>query len=64
VALAPTSNRKPPQEGHYISSLDGRVKRRKNQQHKKQTMNGSEQWQHRAFGALDWASQKHFVIVG
>src|ERR1700741_4853049 len=27
-------------------------------------MNDSEQWQqHRAFGALDWASQKHSVIV-
>ena len=28
-------------------------------------MNDSEQWQqqHRAFGALDWASEKHFVIV-
>ena len=26
-------------------------------------MNDSEQWQqHRAFGALDWASEKHFVI--
>ena len=61
VALALTSNRKPPQEGHYIGSMDSRVKRRNNQQ---KTMNDSEQWQqHRAFGALDWASQKHSVIV-
>ena len=61
VALAPTSNRKTPQEGHYISSMDGRAKRRKNQQ---KTMNNSEQWQqHRAFGALDWASQTHTVVV-
>jgi hypothetical protein len=27
-------------------------------------MNDSHQWQqHRAFGALDWASEKHSVIV-
>src|SRR5437016_2469614 len=28
-------------------------------------MNNSEQWQnqHRAFGALDWASEKHSVVV-
>jgi hypothetical protein len=31
VALALTSNRKPPQEGHYIGSMDSRVKRRNNQ---------------------------------
>jgi hypothetical protein len=63
-ALAPTSNRKKPQEGHYISSMDGRVKRRHNQAHKKQTMNGSEQWQqYRAFGGLDWASQTHSVVI-
>jgi hypothetical protein len=64
VALATTSNRKAPQEGHYISSMEGRVKRRKNQQHKKQTMSSSEQWQqYRAFGGLDWANQKHCVVV-
>ena len=64
AALAPTSNRKAPQEGHYISSMGGRAKRRKNQQPNKQTMSGSEPWQqHRAFGALDWASEKHSVIV-
>jgi transposase len=44
--------------------MEGRAKRRKNQQRKKQTMNGSEQWhQYRAFGGLDWASQKHCVVV-
>ena len=43
--------------------MDGRAKRRKSQQQDK-TMNDSEQWQqHRAFGALDWASEKHSVIV-
>jgi transposase/transposase IS116/IS110/IS902 family protein len=64
VALAPTSDRKKPREGHYISSMDGRAKRRKNQPHKKQTMNDSEQWQqYRAFGGLDWASQQHCVVV-
>jgi hypothetical protein len=26
-------------------------------------MNDSKQWQHRAFGALDWASERHSVIV-
>ena len=62
AALATTSNRKPLQEGHYISSMDGRAKRRKNQQPNTQTMIGSEPWQqHRAFGALDWASEKHSV---
>jgi hypothetical protein len=61
VALAPTSNRKVPHQGHYISSMDSRAKRRKSQQ---KTMNDSEQWQQqRAFGALDWASEKHSVIV-
>jgi G3E family GTPase len=63
-ALAPTSHRKRPQEGHDISSMDGRAKGRTNPQRQKQTMNESKQWQqHRAFGALDWASQKHTVIV-
>jgi Transposase len=63
-ALAPTSNGKPPLEGHHISLMDSRAKGRKNQQHKKQTMNGSEQWQqYQAFGGLDWASQKHSVVV-
>jgi hypothetical protein len=63
-ALAPTSNRKRPQEGHYISAVDGRAKRRKSQQQQQKTMNDSQQWQqHRAFGALDWASEKHSVIA-
>src|SRR5258707_9980946 len=63
-ALAPTSNRKTPQEGHYISSMEGRAKRRKNQKQQQKTMNESDQWQqHRAFGALDWASEKHSVII-
>ena len=58
-ALAPTSNRKAPQEGHNISLVDSRAKRRKNQSRQRQTMNDSEQWkQHRAYGALDWASEK------
>jgi transposase len=53
-----------PQEGHDISSMDSRAKRGKSQKQHKQTMNDSQQWQqHRAFGALDWASQKHSVIV-
>src|SRR6202048_1048033 len=56
-ALAPRSHRKTPQEGHYISSMDSRAKRRKSQKQQK-TMNNSHQWQqHRAFGALDWASE-------
>jgi hypothetical protein len=64
VALFPTSNRKTPQEGHYISSVDGRAKRRKNKEQQKQIMNESEQWQqHRAFGALDWAREKHSVVL-
>src|SRR5260370_19135059 len=63
-ALAPTSDRKRPQEGHYISAMDGRAKRRKSQQQQQKTMNDSQQWQQqRAFGALDWASEKHSVIV-
>ena len=64
VALAPTSNRKAPQEGQNISSMDSRVKRRKNHQYKNKAMNNSEQWQqYRAFGGLDWASEAHSVIV-
>jgi transposase len=64
VALAPTSNRKPPHEGHYISSMDSRAKRRKTPKQQNRTMHNSERWQqHRAFGALDWASQTHCVVV-
>src|SRR5258707_5766683 len=63
-ALAPTSDRKTPPEGRYISKMDGRAKRRKNRKEQKQTMNDSQQWQqHRAFGALDWASAKHSVVL-
>src|SRR5215471_18560110 len=62
-ALAPTSHRKTPQEGHHIRTVESRAKRRKNQRQQRQTMNDSEQWQHRAFGAVDWASEKHSVIV-
>src|ERR1700757_4463790 len=65
-ALASTSNRKPPQEGHHISLVDSRAKRRKNQRQQKQPMNESEseQWkQYRAFGAVDWASEKHSVVI-
>jgi transposase len=63
-ALAPTSNRESPQEGHYIGSMDGRAKRRKNQQHRKKTMNEPAPWQqYQAFGGLDWANEKHSVIV-
>src|SRR5260221_6292392 len=44
--------------------MDGRAKRRKSQKQQQKTMNDSKQWQqHRAFGALDWASEKHSVIV-
>src|SRR5271166_5582159 len=63
-ALAPTSNRKAPQEGHHISLVDSRAKRRKNQRQQRQTMNDSEQWKkHRAFGAVEWGSDKHSVRV-
>jgi hypothetical protein len=44
--------------------MDSRAKRRTNYQAQKQNMKESEAWQpHRAFGAVDWASQKHSVIV-
>ena len=64
AALAPTSNRKPPHEGHYISSMDSRAKRRKTPKQQNRTMHNPEPWQqHRAFGSLDWASQTHCVVV-
>ena len=54
VALAPTSNRKAPYEGHYISSMDSRAKRRQTPKQQNRTMNDPQQWQqHLAFGALD-----------
>jgi len=62
-ALAPTSNRKAPQEGHYIRAVDSRAKRRRVKLESK-TMNESSKWQlQRAFGAVDWASEKHSVII-
>jgi transposase len=68
-ALATTSNRMKPQEGRYISSMDGRAKRRQHQKQQSTAMNnppdqGSDNWlEHRGFGGLDWASQKHSVVV-
>jgi transposase len=68
-ALAKTSNRTKPQEGHYISSMDGRAKGRQHQKRQIRAMsNPSDQesggWlENRGFGALDWASQKHSVVV-
>jgi transposase IS116/IS110/IS902 family protein len=44
--------------------MGGTAKRRKKHQPPQQTMNDSPQWQHyQAFGALDWGSQTHSVIV-
>jgi transposase len=64
VALAPTSNRKAPQEGRYIRTMDSRAKRRINKPTQAQTMNESQQWQrHQAFGAVDWATEIHSVII-
>src|SRR5712672_3398271 len=69
-ALAETSNRTTPQEGHYISSMDGRAKRRQHQRKPITAMNNpssqeSGSWlENRGFGGLDWASQKHSVVVG
>jgi hypothetical protein len=65
-ALATTSNRTKPHEGHYISAMDGRAKRRQQQKLKSAPMNNPDQlgWlEQRGFGGLDWASQKHSVIV-
>src|SRR5262252_1925621 len=67
-ALATTSNRTMPQEGCYISAMDGRAKRRQEQRLKSAPMNTPEQqpggWlEQRGFGGLDWASQKHSVVV-
>jgi hypothetical protein len=57
-----------PQEGYYISAMDGRAKRRQEQSLKSAAMNTPEQqpggWlEQRGFGGLDWASQKHSVVV-
>jgi hypothetical protein len=68
-AFAKTSNRTKPQEGHYISSMDGRAKGRQHQKKRITAMNNpSDQesggWlESRGFGALDWASEKHSVVV-
>jgi hypothetical protein len=68
-ALAKTSNRTKPQEGHYISSMDCRAKGRQHQKKRIRAMiNPSDQetggWlENRGFGALDWASEKHSVVV-
>src|SRR5258707_13612854 len=63
-ALAPTSHRKTPPEGRYFSKMDGRAKRRKNHKKQNQTWNASQHWQqHRAFGALDLASEIHTVVL-
>jgi hypothetical protein len=45
--------------------MEGKAKGPKNQKQHKNTMTESEQWwqQHRVFGAVDWASEKHSVIV-
>ena len=57
-----------PQEGCYISAMDARAKRRQAQRLKSTHMNTPEQqpggWlEQRGFGGLDWASQKHSVVV-
>jgi transposase len=68
-ALAKTSNRTKPQEGHYISLMDSRAKGRQHKKELVKAMNSpSDQasggWlENRGFGALDWASQKHSVVV-
>jgi len=54
-----------PQEGCYISAMNGRAKRRQEQ---RPAMSTPEQqpggWlEQRGFGGLDWASQKHSVVV-
>jgi hypothetical protein len=70
AAPAKTSYRTAPREGHPISSMDGRAAPPPKPSSPPQPMNPSEQAQtspgwlsHRAFGALDWASQKHAVVV-
>src|SRR5215469_4558740 len=67
-ALATTSNRTMPQEGYYICAVDGRAKRRQPQRRQSALMKSQEQapesWlEQRGFGGLDWASQKHYVVV-
>ena len=63
-ALAATSNRTTPHEGCNISSVDGRAKRRKEQKQMNNPEQQSGSWlEQRGFGGLDWASQKHSVVV-
>ena len=67
-ALAATSNRTTPQEGCNISSVDGRAKQQQKFKPQHVAMNNPEQqpgsWlEQRGFGGLDWASQKHNVVV-
>ena len=63
VASAWTSNRKAPLEGHYIRAMESRAKRRGTPKQSK-TMNEPQQWQqYRVFGAVDWASETHTIIV-
>jgi hypothetical protein len=68
-ALAATSNRTLPHEGRNISSMDGQGKATtKAKNSKSAPMNSPGQqaagWlEQRGFGGLDWASQKHSVVV-
>jgi hypothetical protein len=69
-ALAATSHRKKPQEGRYISLVDGRAKRALKRKVAKMDMDeGFERSQQQSwleqpgFAGLDWASQKHSVVV-
>jgi transposase len=66
-ASAPTSNRTTPQEGRHISAMDCRAKGRSSTTVIKamsSTQESLDSWQqHQYFGALDWATQKHMVVV-
>ena len=67
-ALAETSNRTEPREGCNISSMNGRAKGPKQQKLKSAAMKNPDQesgdWLgQRGFGGLDWASEKHRVVV-
>jgi hypothetical protein len=55
-ALATTSNRTKPHEGHYISAMDGRAKRRQQQKLKSAPMKNPEQ--------LGWLEQRGFWWTG
>jgi transposase len=67
---AQTSYRTKPREGYHISSMDGGAKGRKQKQRPTLAMNEPEKegkislWQEqKGYGGLDWASQKHSVVV-